>query len=188
MTRLSIVLMTLCALVASLCSFAGAWLQRAHRHPLFRPGVAVAALLLMAWLQPAVLAVTPLVIGAVLTEGMHTAEFLITEQPGKLSRDTVTVRVNANTTLAPGTVLGKITASGKYVPFDDASSDGRENAAGILYAEVANDTIAAADFVGVIINFGAEVRNDHLQWEDGVDETAGKADLAALFIKARSSS
>lgn len=121
----------------------------------------------------------------VMNEGTYPGEFLVTESPGTISRDTVTVTVPADTTLESGAVLGQITASGKYVPFDDSASDGRETAAGILYAKLENDTEAADDQAGVIVNFGAEVRSADLVWEEGVDENAGLADLAARFIKAR---
>jgi hypothetical protein len=120
-----------------------------------------------------------------MNEGTYPGEFLVTESPGTISRDTVTVTVAADTTLESGTVLGQITASGKYVPFDDSSSDGRETAAGILYAKLENDTESADDLTGVVINFGAEVRSADLVWGEGVDDDAGLADLAARYIKAR---
>lgn len=119
------------------------------------------------------------------TEGKYPGEFLLAEMPGTISRDTVTVRVPADTTLNPGTVLGQVSASGKYVPFDDAASDGRETAAGVLHGKLVNDGVAA-DATAVIINWSAEVRAADLEWEVGVDEDAGLADLAALGIKARS--
>jgi hypothetical protein len=121
-----------------------------------------------------------------LTEGKNTGEFILAEAPGTISRDTVTVTVPAATTLAPGTVLGQISSSGKYVPYDNAESDGRETAAGILYGELVNAGGAPADKEGVIVDFCAEVRSADLEWEDGVDEDAGLAHLAALGIKARS--
>lgn len=120
-----------------------------------------------------------------LTEGRHTGEFILSELPGTLSRDTVTVDVPASTTLAPGTVLGQISASGYYAQYDDAASDGRETAAAILVGELANDTLGAVDVEGVVIDFGAEVRADDLVWGVGVDEAGGLVDLAALAIKAR---
>lgn len=121
-----------------------------------------------------------------LQEGKYPGEFIVQESPGTISRDEVTVTVPANTTLNPGAVLGQISASGKYVPFDDASSDGREDAAGILYSELVNDTGGAVDKTGVIVNWSAEVRSADLEWEEGVDEDKGLADLAALGVKARS--
>lgn len=120
-----------------------------------------------------------------LTESVRPGAFIHTESPGTISRDTVTVTVPAATTLAPGTVLGQLSADGKYVPYDDAESDGREAAAGILYGPLVNATAAPVDMTGVIVNWGAEVRADALVWGTGVDEDAGLAGLAALGIKAR---
>jgi hypothetical protein len=120
-----------------------------------------------------------------LTEGRHTGEFILSELPGTLSRDTVTVEVPALTTLEAGTVLGAISGSGHYAPYDDTASDGREMAAGVLYGSLGNDDDAMAEQAGVIINFGAEVRSADLEWGVGVDETAGLADLLTVAIKAR---
>lgn len=124
-----------------------------------------------------------------ITEGQHTAEFVVSESPGKISRDQVVATVAASTTLAPGTVLGKLTATGKYVPYDNVGSDGSESAYGVLYEELVNDTLAPVDKAAVVINFGAEVRIADLQWAAGLvdaDKTAAYADLAARGVKARS--
>lgn len=123
---------------------------------------------------------------SVLTEGKYPGEFILQELPGTISRDEVTVTVPADTTLNPGTVLGQVAATGKYVPFDDASSDGRETAAGVLFGKHVNATGGAVDDTAVIVNWSAEVRAADLEWEEGVDEDAGLADLAALGVKARS--
>lgn len=119
------------------------------------------------------------------TEGKHPAEFLISEAPGTQSRDTVTLTVPANTTYVPGQVLGQSSANDKYVPFDDAATDGTETAAGILYGKAVNDTEAPVDVDAVIVNLNAEVREADLVWAEGVDEDAGLADLRQLGIKAR---
>lgn len=124
----------------------------------------------------------------VLTEGKYAGEFILSELPGRISRDNVTVTVAANTTLAPGTVLGQLSASGKYVPYDNAGSDGSEEAAGILYSELENATGAPVDMAGVVINWSAEVRKADLAWASGLtadDKTAAYADLKALGVKAR---
>jgi hypothetical protein len=42
----------------------------------------------------------------------------------------------ANGKIPSGTVLGKITASGKYGPYDNAAGDGRTTAAGFLLFDV----------------------------------------------------
>ena len=57
------------------------------------------------------------------------------------------------TTLRPGLVLGKITATGKYGQYDNSAADGSEVATGVLYDQVkvidadANATDAAAIMV-----------------------------------------
>jgi hypothetical protein len=125
---------------------------------------------------------------AALTESKHTGGFILSEANGLRSRDEVTVTVAASTTLRPGQVLGKITATGKYVPYNNdatPAADGSENAAGILYGELINEGLAPADFQGVVVNLDAEVKATDLIWGTGMDEDAGIADLAALGIKVR---
>lgn len=119
------------------------------------------------------------------TEGQHTAEFLVSEAPGTLSRDQATVTVPAETTLEAGYVLGQQSQGGKYAPFDDTKSDGAETAAGILYDTLVNETNAAVDVEATVVNLNAEVRRASLQFDAGVDEDAAIADLLALGIKAR---
>lgn len=124
-----------------------------------------------------------------LTEGQHTGEFILAEPETKISRETVTVTVAAATKLEPGHVLAKLAATGKYVEYDNAGSDGSEAAAAILYGECDNsDGVAPADFTGVVIARLASVRKSDLQWNSGVDasgKTAAYADLAAVMIIAR---
>jgi hypothetical protein len=123
---------------------------------------------------------------SVKTEGKHTGQFLISEAAGTRSRDEVTVTVPANTTYGAGYVLGKLSATGKHVPYDNAGSDGSESAAAILYEEAVNDTDASVDLKKTVINCDAEVHKDDLQWDDeDNDSTAGITDLLALGIKVR---
>ena len=122
-----------------------------------------------------------------LSENKHTAEFLVSEAPVTRSREQVTVTVPADTTLEAGSVLAKLSATGKYVPYDNSGSDGSEAAAGVLWEELRNATEAPVDVEATIVNADAEVREADLEW-NGVDETgqtAGLADLLALGIKAR---
>jgi hypothetical protein len=111
------------------------------------------------------------------TEGLHTAEFLLSEGNGSISREQVTLAAAA-AELAPGTLLGKITASGKYVAYSNAASDGSEVAAGVLYAKAPD---SAADQKIVIIARQAEVASYALI---GLDAPA-RADLAAIGIIVR---
>lgn len=122
-----------------------------------------------------------------LLEGTHPGEFLFSEAPGTLSRDNITVTVPAATTYPAGLALGKITATGKYVAYNNGASDGTQAAAGILYAPLTNAGASPADAKGVIVNLNAEVRLAALGW-NGQDQTAidaGVADLLTKNIKAR---
>src|SRR3990170_2356504 len=107
----------------------------------------------------------------VLTEGRHPSEFVVAESPGTISRDPITLALPATTVFAPGTVLGQLAADGTYVPYDDADTDGREEAVGVLYGEARNDAATPATVPGVIVNWGAEVRRADLVFLEGVDET-----------------
>lgn len=117
---------------------------------------------------------------ATMTEALRTGEFILSEANGTISREEITVVSGQD--LAAGTVVGKITASGKYTAYDDDNVDGSQTAAGILYAAV---DASGGDAKGVIIARHAEVSTDLLTWagtNDAGDITAGKADLAALDI------
>lgn len=119
-----------------------------------------------------------------LTEARRTGEFILSEANGTRSREAVTIAAAAGA-LPAGTVMGKITASGKYVEYDNTVADGTEVAAGVLYAAVAD---SASDQPAVIIARDAEVANVHLTWDAANNAgaiTAGKADLAALGIIVR---
>ena len=88
-----------------------------------------------------------------LTERQHTGEFIVDEPSTKISRQKVTVTVAASTRLQPGHVLAKLSASGKYVEYDNSGSDGSEAAAGVLYGELDNSAGGApADFTGVVVS------------------------------------
>jgi hypothetical protein len=116
------------------------------------------------------------------TETAHTAEFLISEGNGRISRDAVTIDTGA---LVSGTVLGKITASGKYVILAPAAVDGSAVAAGILY-EACDAT--AADQVRAAITRLAEVNGLRLTWPAGItspEKAAAIVELAARNIIVR---
>lgn len=121
---------------------------------------------------------------AAVTESNRNLEFLLTEGPGTLSRETVTV-ASGQGLLKSGSVLGKITASGKYGLYDDDNTDGTETAAAIL----CYDTDAtAADVPAAVIFRVAEVKAGSLVWaatNDAGDKAAGVADLSAKFIISR---
>lgn len=122
----------------------------------------------------------------VLTEGQHTAEFMLSEASGFRSRAEVVLAAPA-ADLAAGTVLGVVTASGKYAQHDQDLVDGTEAAAAILWDNVAAlDT--PADTVATVIVRDAEVNGHDLIWQPDINAgelAAGIAALAAVGIIVR---
>jgi hypothetical protein len=121
---------------------------------------------------------------AAITEDARAGGFLMSEGNGDISRAVVTIASGAGD-LLPGTVLGKITASGKYSPYLNTGTAGLETAAAILYAGV---DATSADKTAVVIVRLAEVATARLAWANGLngsDKTAAYTDLAASFVIAR---
>jgi len=100
------------------------------------------------------------------------------------SRDNITVVSGQN--LAAGTVLGKITASGKYAAYDNDAADGTQAAAGVLLSAV---DASGADAAGVAVVRHAVVATEALVWGAGVttqgEKDAAYADFKAIGIVAR---
>lgn len=100
----------------------------------------------------------------VLQEGRYAGEFLISEGEFQISRDNITIAATSGV-IKPGTVLGKITASGKYKPSPDTGADGSQTAVAIaLYgcdATSVDQKIAAitrlAEVNGTILTYDATV-------------------------------
>lgn len=122
-------------------------------------------------------------------EGAHSLEFVLSEGNGAISRDTVTIRSGAGV-LEPGTVIGKVTADGKYVASPAASTEdieGAETALAVLAYRVdaTSDDVAGA----VVIDKDAEVKIPNLVYDASVDDDAKKTakhdELRAVGIKAR---
>jgi hypothetical protein len=111
-------------------------------------------------------------------------EALLSEGAGSISRDAITIKSGSGV-LVSGTVLGKITATGKFEGYDDGNSGGSNAAAAVLMQTV---DATSADVVATAIVRLAEVKKDALQWIAAVDATAktkAYADLAAINIIAR---
>ena len=117
-----------------------------------------------------------------LTEGKHAGGFHVWEVLRDYTRETITIASGAGT-LAPGTVLGKITSGGKYTVLTPGATNGSQNAAGILWGAV---DASAADAPGVVLLRGPAIVNRHeIVWPDGATEaqiTAATTALAALGI------
>lgn len=119
------------------------------------------------------------------TYALGLGAFIKSEGVGHISRDTITI-ASGSGPLKTGTVLGKITASGKYTHYTHDATDGTETAAGILIEDV---DAAAEDVKTVAITRLAEVYTSRLAWGAAVttegEKTAALADLAAALIIAR---
>lgn len=89
------------------------------------------------------------------------------EADKNLSRKTVTLNVASETTIKLNTVLGAVTADGKFRPAVETAVDGSENFAGILVSLPDNNSAeftfaAATDYEVVVLNQDAEVSYEGL--------------------------
>ena len=79
--------------------------------------------------------------------------------------DTVSVvfaqDADASADIAAGTVLGEVTASGKYSEYDDENEDGTEVAVGVLKTQIAKADVIAGD-VEVAMYYTGSFRTDQL--------------------------
>ncbi len=111
--------------------------------------------------------------------------YQVSEANGHLSREQIVVSSAAAAILEVGTVLGKVTASGEYMPVDLAATDGTEVAAGILFGR---SDATDADVRAVAHVRDCEVDGNELVYPDGA--TSGDIEdineaLAALGIIVR---
>lgn len=110
-----------------------------------------------------------------LTEGRHTAEYILSEAEGHRSRDNIKI-ASGSGIVKSGAVLGKITASGKFVPHAPAANDGSQNAIAINYARV---DATAADVVAAATTRDSEVRAAALELNAATDTDPEKAAVYA---------
>ncbi|WP_455466396.1 head decoration protein [Bartonella sp. B39] len=76
-----------------------------------------------------------------------------------------------------GTVMGKVTATGKYVPLNPAASDGSKVPAGISFATV---DVTEADQRAVITARLCTVKASELLWPDAITDEQKKAAIQSL--------
>ena len=122
-----------------------------------------------------------------LTEGRHTGGFIVWEALRDYTREVVTIATGgANPVLEPGTVLGKITASGKYAAHDPAAVDGTETAVAVLWGKADATT---ADLDAVVLFRGPAIVNANDLVFTGTptapEITAAHTALAAVGILTR---
>lgn len=120
------------------------------------------------------------------TQGINHDEWLLSTGNGEISRSKATVTVTAGTPMPSGTVLGKITATGKFVKASDAASDGSQTAVAILSTRLDSaDTVAAGgDFAAVVYDKDVEAIGALLNGGAGPDTTS-VAELRLVGIKVR---
>lgn len=118
----------------------------------------------------------------ILSEPIRPGEYLVSEHDGSFSRE---VAVISGANLVAGTVLGKVTASGKLVILAPGAGDGSQTAAAILYGPA---NAAAADVKQTITARSSEVNGLVLTWPAGItnnQQTTAIANLAAVGIIVR---
>ncbi|MEF0146183.1 head decoration protein [Pseudomonas guariconensis] len=109
-------------------------------------------------------------------EPVHAGEFLLSEGAGKISREAIDLAPGA--ALVAGQVLGQLTATGQFAPYNPEAEDGSETAKCILFASVgASEEMRRGRAVVRL----AEVSEALLT---GLDPAGEKA-LAAQFIIVR---
>ncbi len=123
---------------------------------------------------------------AAFTEPNNLKDFLVWEEERGYSRDEVTILSGED--LSIGEVVGEVTASGKYVAFNQDGEDGSQNAAGIV---IDNYDASDGDIQGVIVARDAIIITSNLVWPSDIETTeitAALAQLAALGIIVREES
>ncbi|WP_404992089.1 head decoration protein [Cupriavidus pauculus] len=121
---------------------------------------------------------------AVLAEPLNLGDLLKYEAPNLYSRDRITVASGQNLPL--GTVVGIVTATGKFTRIDPSAGDGTQVAAGVLL-QACDATLADRDD-GLIVARHAIVSDHALAWPEAItnaEKLAAIAQLKALGVLVR---
>ena len=121
---------------------------------------------------------------SVLAEPLNLGDLLKYEAPNLYSRDRVTVASGQNLPL--GTVLGIVTAGGKYKQIDPSAEDGTQVAAGVLL-QACDATLIDRDD-GLVVARHAVVAHHALAWPDAIttaEQLTAIAQLKALGVLVR---
>jgi hypothetical protein len=109
-------------------------------------------------------------------EPIHAGEFLLSEGVGSISRESINVA--AGPALDPGQVLGLVTATGEFAPYQPTAEDGTQTAVAILFGPLGESDVVRRGRAVVRL---AEISEAHLT---GLDPDAEKA-LADHFLIVR---
>ena len=121
---------------------------------------------------------------SVLAEPLNLGDLLKYEAPNLYSRDRVTVASGQNLPL--GTVVGIVTATGKYKQIDPSAEDGTQVAAGVLL-QACDATLIDRDD-GLVVARHANVAHHALAWPDAItnaEKLTALAQLKALGVLVR---
>ena len=116
-----------------------------------------------------------------IAEPLNLGDLLKYEAPNLYSRERVTIAAGQNLPL--GTVLGLITASGKYQQIDPSAEDGTQIAAAVLLQDC--DTTRAERDDGLVLVRHAIVASHALAWPDAIthaEKLAAVAQFKALGV------
>lgn len=117
---------------------------------------------------------------AALTEGKHPAEHILDELGVNYSRDVITV-VSGSGVIVPGTVLGKITASGKYKPATATGTDGAQVASVV---SIYGCDATSADATVVVSSRATAVNSNLITYGATIDDATKKAAANAQLLAA----
>lgn len=112
-----------------------------------------------------------------LTEGLRRGYFLFSEANRTISREQVVVAQSVS--LVAGTVMGIVTATGKWKQLAPAAADGTQNATGFLLENV---NATAADISAAVVARQAEVTASDITWPGGITAPQQAAAIAALGV------
>lgn len=123
-----------------------------------------------------------------LTMGARNTEGVLSEAQFHRSRGQVTIKSGAGV-VPPMTVLGKITADGKYVPSPNAEVVGEEGAEVGLCVNLYRVDATSADVDVAVIDNDAELNGKFLAYDSTVNDNTKKAakatQLRAVGIRVR---
>lgn len=106
-------------------------------------------------------------------------EHVISEANGRRSRESGILDVTA-VKVPPGTVLGKLTANGRYVPLLPGAATGAETAAAVLFA---GKPVSTGVQKCVVHDKDCEINVNKVTWPAGISGGDKTAAIAALATK-----
>lgn len=109
-------------------------------------------------------------------EGKHAAEFILSEANGYRSREEVTLAEGEK--VKAGEVLGKVTATSKYVAWDPDASDGSQTIAAVAYDNTDASASGNGDEAITVVARDAEVDVGALTYADETSAGNGGKDNA----------